>query len=360
MHFWQLINKKKGLLTMKIKKKTILSVTLSAALFFTNVPSVFAAGSTSSDTASTVSQATSSNADQIITNFGGKEDITESLPMDLKIELANEILQDPKDVQIISTSSQIDDLQTVETIVNSSDDELQVLGMTQGEIKDAREDIDRLNSFTDDQIMSKYERDSEQVKLIRKALTPTSNKGQKNLSGNIVTTSDSISSSTLQYSLISASNKKQTKHAASYELDTTYSWITQPLIHAFSDQSAVAWGLNLTPEGPTGTNYYANGLGYYSRSITDIYSPGANRGTIFSFDQEISNPVGDGYCYLDHGYTKETAYQTKASGYTAQVLAQYGHETLGFGFSLGVPPSVSITAGTSENTSAQKSLAIIV
>jgi hypothetical protein len=350
----------KGTMTMKVKGKVLLSAISFGVIFSINVPFAFAADSTSSDAASSISQATSSNANQIITNFGGGEDVTESLPMDLKIELANKILQNPQDVQIDSSTSEIDDLQSVETVVNYSDNDLKKLGMSQNDIQSARSDVSRLNSMTDSQIISSFKRDAEQVKLIRKALKPNSNYNQKTLSGNIVTTSDSIPSSKLSYSLVSVKNTAQTKHAASYELDTTYAWLTQPLIHAFCDQSAITWGQGMLPEGPTGMNYYENGLGFYSKSNTDYVNPSANSGTIFSFVQEISNPAGDGYCYLDHGYTRETMYQSKATGLTAQVLARFGHETLGFGFAIGVPPAICITPGLSEDTSAQSSKALVV
>lgn len=112
-------------------------------------------------------------ANEIIIKHGLPEILINRIPESAKIKIATRIKEDPSKVQLSVQSVKINELEIIETIVNSNDEELiNSYGFNEEKLKKAKRDIKELSKKSDSELKNKYKRSDLEIKLIREALKP--------------------------------------------------------------------------------------------------------------------------------------------------------------------------------------------
>lgn len=280
---------------------------------------------------------------------------------DEKLNLAQAVIDDPNGIFIEKHITQFDEIAYIEKIVNLSDEELISQGMSKEDINEFRIQIKVLNDTSDEKFRDQYQKSDEQIKLIRMALEPDSNYSEKELSGNVVTSSGSITTSEMNFYVTGYNNAATTGHPISYRLYSYFDWLSMPLLH-MRDEICLTWGGGLNSKDIVrdyyddwGNNFYKTGVDTDYRKTTTFTSSGElsgltqtiNNGIVFWLETCSVN-LGEDLAFMDHGYNYVTIYNLSKQTKATKALARYGHRVISFSvssFSFTSIPSINVGSG---------------
>lgn len=356
---------------MKKTSKYILCVIIVICLCVGSNSSVWALTPSSP---SPPTQATTDNSDEILIDFGMDEDQVLGMDSKKKLELAQSVLVNPDNVDYSETVSEVDEIMAIETVVNSSDDELLACGMEEDDVVNAREIVDELMSMNDEEIKESYGRNDEQIKLLRVALEESDDYYVKNPESTVVSSSGNISTSQLTFTLTTVDTRSSTCKAVSYWVGTYFRWNQEPYFQG-QDEIAMCWGGNLNSKDLS-RDYYNNGdlratgngtnyakvtaPNWLAGTVCGTISQTVNAGIVYKLDKGIVISTGPTLTVpISYGYTYHTLYQEKRQGYSTKVLAQYGHRVPSFwvsSFSFTSLPSINIGEGLDTSNQLESTL----
>lgn len=296
--------------------KKIISIGLVLLIILSTLISSYAVTGEHFSSALTVKQ-----AEDIMVDFGYPRDLCDVMDDGDKLELALQIQNNPESVQLNVISVPIDELSLIELIVNSTDEELLKEGMTEEDIKVNKQNLHQIGLMTDKELMEKYQRNEEEIKLLRMATEKKDGyqKPKKVEDKNKVTTSN-ISTTTMSYAQTVSDNKASTRKAVSYAVKITFKWSRSPAITFLKDKIAVSWGCDLNSMSEKGTIKFTGNGGSTRNADVEVL---ANRGLIFSFWQRAVH--GFGWDLLSSGTINFTVFQNSKRNLSAALISQYGH-----------------------------------
>lgn len=292
------------------------------------------------------------DVEKIMLDYGYTQDIIDVTPEDEKKEVAYLIQNSPEKIQMQISTTEIDEISTIEYVVNSSDKDLMKDGFDEKDILKLRKKIDEVNKMSDKEIEENFGKSNAEIKIWRRALKKNPNYKKTKKEGNIVTTSGTISSSDLTYSQTVYDNSNSTGKAVSYRAYSTFNWHDTYFWDTFMDQVVFGWGGNLATDDISHSVTYTSGKDYIWNN--QIESP-ANAGLKFEAYQSTFDPS---YSQIKSGYTGVTLYQNQIQNYDTKVLSSYGHKMLALAAGIGVSasgPSVNLTFSTGFHYSPQES-----
>ncbi len=292
------------------------------------------------------------NYDEIMLQNGFTQVEVELFSKDLKKDTVETLLINPNDVQIEISVTEIDELQSIETFVNTPVEVYLNAGVAQEEIDMVNDLIEGWRSSSDEELMKRYNRNQEEIKLLRMASTPDEDYVKKEFDSTIVTSSDSISASKLYFS--TTATRKISSNKFYYQVTNTFEWHTFPFIDILTDKIANAWGGDMyTSNESSILTYYYRG-NYSGNGNTKNYAAHYEEGPInggFVFwthqSQGIPSPLGNDYHQLWKGTCSIRLNQNGGvQGKTTKVIGQYGHHTIGWAdVSISSSPSISFGTG---------------
>lgn len=282
---------------------------------------------------------------EVILQRHGFPAIIKKMDVQQKIDLARMILKNPDAVHVSGGISHFDELAEVEAFTNLSDQELRNKGISQKEIETNRKNVEAILSATDEELMREYGRSHEEIKLIRMAMTPSEEYCNKELDGNIVTSSGYIADSSLGFYLIDASDLT-VNHPCTH-LAVVFEWLKEPVL-ALEDEMVVAWGGGLHSQNISLNCYIApNFLKKYNLPLDSDYP------TTVPYNIEKTPDCGLKYV-IDIQYGNRficgignlTIYKnTPRIKDDTEVIAQYAHETISLNGGITISATPSITIG---------------
>lgn len=267
-----------------------------------------------------------------------------------KMNFVNVVKNNPDAIETQSEEIvyEVNELELIRYIVNSTDEELIRDGLSYNDIAINRNMIERLNSLSDEEIIKYYDRTTEEVYALRSALKPDALKSGEEL----IESHKEISNNTLAFNMFLFNNTLINK--PTILITVVFQWLRRPLA-AFTDEIGICWG---------------EGLASKDDAFSAWFTPEQIEYTNKTFSTNI--PMGDSYP-LDISYTKDSRanaafkfiinlnpvtsfmtgqaslvlYQTsERTGRTAEIVGQYYHEVLkGGDISFGVPASAGFAIG---------------
>ena len=296
---------------------------------------------------------------------GYHKDTAEALSDDELKDVYNGIVEG-KDISIVTSSTEVDNLSEIEAFLSSTENELIELGIDRKEIKETKKALYKLFEKKDSEIIEEYGFDKTEVKLLRKAKENAQKNKQKNSKKikNQVNASGSISSSKLSYTQTVVNNS--TKKKPNYRATLSYSWKKAYMLAPFKDEIVVGWGGSLNCkkyEGKASYRRYDDTLKWTGRGASTFKNMNTevtpNAGIEFIFPQSVNTPTNN--TKSNSGSASVTVYQTKKQGYETTLISRYCHKVLKLGGGISISasgPSVSISVGEAWDKSAQKKAVI--
>lgn len=278
---------------------------------------------------------------------GCPKELFESVGDEELNHLVNNLKNNQEEASITWGYEEIDNLEFIQKIINSTDQELRDQGLRDTDIKNCRDQIDDLKNKTDKELMEEFQISNSAVESVRKAFYKSDNYKRKDITvENIVTLSAALSRSKMTHGLY-ADRYYNSGYPVRYLIRTGFSWVTPFNFKFWDDEVAIAWEGGLCISGSDITSraeyYKVKGIaGAYS--YTDCSSGTAlskksvtaNAGMIFSTPQVRRAGLAD--TFLRSGYISFFIYNSKLANRYANVTSQYLHKGLGIG-------SLSITGG---------------
>jgi len=136
--------------------------------------------------------------DKVLSKFGYSDELIKVWPTEDKEKVAKAILDNPDNVSFSTCVMEIDNISEIESIVNTSDEELISAGVSEDKIKEMRKEINNIRNANDSELKEEYGVDDTEIKVLRKALTVNPDYKIKDIE-NKVTASGSISTATMTY-----------------------------------------------------------------------------------------------------------------------------------------------------------------
>lgn len=244
---------------------------------------------------------------------------------------------------------EIDNLEVIQNIVNSSDAELKQSGFSDEDIRTCREQMDELKNKSDAELIEGLGIDESAVQSIRKAFETNEEFKRKAIEGNnMATLSGTLSSSEFYHSLY-ADRYSDGTYERKYRIRAGFNWIKAFAELALDDEIAIAWGGEFSISEGTITSqadyYYA--LVEYglipqygtcrSRSSCRRERSTPDAGIVFSMPQR--KLVGIHKERLKTGYVSFFIHKKKADGQVTNVVSQYLHKSIGLS-------SLSVSSGS--------------
>ena len=228
---------------------------------------------------------TEENADQILLDFGVVPSQVKDMPTNEKLSMAQAIVLNPNKVSYVKTTNLIDEISYIEKVVNSTDEELLAAGITQEELTNNRKIISAMQNMSEQELLDTYKTNPEQIKMLKKAVTPNDKYQEKVLSGNIVTTSGEITNTEMDFILSSWEYNPDCK-AVSYYVQVFFEWNYHYIWHD-TDEIALTWGGNFVNTDINRLFFYD---GYYPFSKDSVYEQGGTQ-DIFDADNRLLSRV---------------------------------------------------------------------
>jgi hypothetical protein len=295
--------------------------------------------------------------DETIINFGCPSDILLRMDTEKKATLARAIKENPNNVQMELIVAEIDEVSTIEKIVNTSDEKLLEDGFSKEDIQKMRKHIEKFLKLSDEEAKKKYKnRTAEEINLWRKAAKKQKNyKPEKKLKDK-VTTSGTISSSKLTYNQFVCDISSTIGKPVGYLVVIGINWNQSYFWDIFKDQIGIGWGGNLATQNIDHDVWYTSGNQY---SWNDVNEGPINAGLKFKTWQATLDPY---YSQIDMGIVSTELYQNQKQNYDTKVLSAYGHKIIvwaGAGISVSASgPSVSLSFSTGYDYTPQASSSI--
>lgn len=330
---------------MMKKLKTILIMSLICVLLACSVVTCFATDTTN------IIQATESNMDQILIDNDFDSEQVELMNTEDKLKTAEVLLINPDLVQTDSTISEINELEAIEKLINTPYDELVNQGVDKEFINGFYNLVDFWNDSSDEELMEIYDRDAEEIQLLRLACSPKETFEIKEITSTEVTSSDSISKNQLYFGQ-SCYKSTLCNGKSSYRVTWTFEWYKLPFMDLLTDEIAVAWGGELNTNNPTSDFIYyyhqnwTNNGGKKHYSAHYVEGP-TDAGYRFWTHQSQGNPLTNDYHQLWKGSASLTLTQNgKSQGKSTKILSQYGHGVFApNSVSITYPPAISFGSG---------------
>ncbi len=302
-------------------------------------------------------------SDNILKEFGYDSNVLLEMSYEDKNEIAESILKNPDKIEMTCAYLNVNNIELFEYYTNTKDDVLIAQGLKAEEIKKIRNSMDKIKLLTEEQFVNQFNSSKAEYILIMKSLEKNPNYKNKKRGNRKVTTSGTIATSTMTYSMTSLN--KSTSAAPSYAITITYNWLKPYFTDVFDDSIALAWGGGLNSKSVSSAanyyegNYYTNRYGAIKQTVAWSKNETAQVGIVFTTPQSKKSATQQNKT----GTIKATLYQTKYQGFDTKVLSQFGHKVLALsGGSISVGTDrvgvASINVTTNYDTSTQKSITV--
>jgi hypothetical protein len=284
------------------------------------------------------------NVDKVLQDYGYESNVTSVMPYRDKVEISKSILENPDSIEILQTYLTVDNLALIEYYTNIEDTELIKNGLNNDDIKKIRNWLQKLNSISEAEMKEYYGIDFPVYKLVKKALTKNKDYHNEDFGEKTVTTSDTISTTKMSYSM--TKTDVSTSTAPSYNFYITYNWLSTYFNDIFDDSIAVAWGGNLNSTNIASLANYNLVISGMFTDYVDSYAwtknETPNSGIVFSTPQSKGYTIYGQYRQNKSGYVRFNLYQTKYNGkYDTNVVSRFLHKVVSI-----AGGSVSVTGAT--------------
>jgi hypothetical protein len=258
---------------------------------------------------------------------------------------------------------EVDNLSEIEKLCYYSEEELLNMGCSLNQIRRAKNEIDSLYSIPEEELCKKLKTSRTQTKLFKKAVESGKSRKKKVFKEG-VSSSSTISSSKLKFTMSVVDRSSVT--APEYKVILTYVWSEPYFLGLFEDAVVAAWSGGLNTKSQMGLARYSEyidygvpfGNSFGSFLMSKVEDPG--KGVEFYFDQHKT--IQHRSAKTESGSIDFVLFQTKKSGLSGKIIAQYGHRTIAWGASVGISaqgPTVDISFSSAYDTSSQCNTNII-
>ncbi|WP_088840626.1 hypothetical protein [Listeria sp. ILCC797] len=297
----------------------------------------------------------SSNAKQILINFGYNPDVVDSLEETEINNYASTILENPDSIEIENGNVTTDNIEFIEEFLTTPEADLMASGIDETEIEEVHNELEELKE------MSKEELHVSNVEyaVLQEALNSTPDNAPDEIAAeDTVTSSGAISTSTMSFSLTVVN--KSTKTQPIYDVSNSFTWKKSFLMFGNSDKIGMAWSGNLNNRYNSSNLTYsirdARTGGWFNNTLkkqTASTTTNPNKGLIFSFSQS-KNKSGS-FWRVKSGTVKTQLFQTKKKGVSQKLATQYAHAKAGAsGISISTG-GVGVNIGTKYDKSSEQS-----
>lgn len=263
-----------------------------------------------------------------------------------------------KDVTVSSCTLEVDNFKAIEDILKYDESELIEAGLSEENVRIARNEIQRLFSMSDRNLQNELGLSGSEVKILRDIQNKATSNilDERKVITSPVEATGGISTAKMSYSMAVTDNSTSTK--PNYKVKCTFNWKKVFIVGAWNDYIAVAWGGGMNSKSESGTvNYYKvadSGWGskYESKSMSKTAVP--NKGFKFYFGKSYYYS-GNKAVKSKSGTANITVYQTKKKGLDTKIISQYGHRTVTTGSSISISNTPTISFGAGYDKSDQKS-----
>lgn len=304
-------------------------------------------------------QATEANATDILLNYGYEKNQFKFLQNEQRLIIAKALLINPELVKRKKIITRIDELSLLEKVVNLSDEKLLELGMTKKDILETREQIEKIASMDNKQIMDEYNKSEAEAKLIKEAITPQKEYFLKSKKGIMATASGSAGNADIEVANWVVDLSGQECGAVAYYVTSTFEWL-EGFVWRLDDQFLTCWGGGLNSKNITGTAYYTNGYPVENFETTTRELKVLHQDPNLTVNFKVPCLSDEGNA-LYAGTTGMVIFQNEKNNFSTKVLSEYAHKYLavaGAGFSVSTSGdlgfSVSLSLGYSSSGQAEE------
>lgn len=300
----------------------------------------------------------SEEIDDVILTVEQKKGI-DNFDDDIKKEIYDTLKKDPTNVSIGYDVSEIDEVEAIKKIANSTVKELQMKDQyTKEEAIAVKAEVDKLEKLSQSELKKNYNFSNVEAKIYFHALHNNEKEQSSTDQKNEVSTSGSISSAKMASSIAvtdhSKKNSKGKRTNSNYRLNTTFTWKSEPKITMFSDKVALAWGGNYNISYVSHKATYRWYSPLKAKWMTEVqnmsHTEKPNKNATYTFKQRAANskPI----------YKASVSADLKQSGYkgkSTKITSRYGHKVVKVTPSISFPIGIGISFGTGFDQSAQLS-----